>query len=414
MIDTPPPTSSRTARTAQSRTSYNPSCFPRNARITNLDLDITKKCNLRCVYCFKGDLAGMTRGTMPVAVARAAVDWLIDGSGGATYLNVNFLGGEPTLAWKSTIEELVPYAKRRAFAVGKTVQFGTTTNLTAITPEIVHFSAQWGMGWHLSIDGVPEIQLAQRLGGHVDLVARVEQAAKRILAYRGGFCARATFTPDYLDRLFDSYQYLRDLGFRNFGFACATQTLSERDARLWVEQNELIVDDVLARASGGVFLDYGLLTYVFKSLAGGPPPGTCGAGRGYLMIDQEGNIWPCHRWDGAAHDTKQEGQWCLGNIFQGTFNDKLHAELLGRQERLKVSKCATCDARRFCGHGCPAENLSETGSIAAPKDEYCQLIRGAARMLRVKYERCIKDGNANVLRYIDTLGETLPNKIGSR
>ena len=143
-----------------------PSCVPFDAPISNLDLDITKSCNLQCAYCFKGDLAGRSQESMPLDRAMAAVDWLLDVSRDVNYLNVNLRGGEPLMAFDDTIRRLVPYAKRRGLSRGKTVQFGITSNLTLVTPDIVEFTARWGMGWHLSIDGVPEVELSQRLAGN--------------------------------------------------------------------------------------------------------------------------------------------------------------------------------------------------------------------------------------------------------
>ncbi len=375
-----------------------PRCFPVNSGITNLDLDITKACNLRCVYCFKGELAGHAKPEMGVELAKAAIEWLIGVSRSATYLNVNLLGGEPTLAWP-VIEHLVPYAKRRGLSMGKTIQFGITSNLTLVTPDMLSFAQQWGMGWHLSIDGCPEVQLAQRFAGHSEHIGTIERVARAILSYKPGFCARATFTPPYFSKALDSFLYLRGLGFTNFGFAVSTQKLTAADRAVWLGQVGAIIDEVLALAATGEHLDYGLLTYTLRACDSGRTA-SCGAGRGYLMIDERGDIWPCHRFDGASAEGNFGTGWCLGNILTGEFDQEKHAWLLDRPWLRVRPQCIGCNVRSLCGGGCPAENLSEAGRVDRPREEYCQLIRDTRSLVLEKFQRCKKDGTAEQLLYL--------------
>jgi uncharacterized protein len=371
--------------------------------VTNIDLDVTKACNLQCVYCFKGDLAGRARDTMPLEHAMAAVDWLLDVSRGVDYVNVNLMGGEPLMAFEGTIDRLVPYAKRRGLSLGKTVQFGITSNLTLVTREIVDFSIRWGMGWHLSIDGVPDVELSQRLGNSKGLLERVEDAVRMILAYKPGFCARGTFIPENFSRMYDSLLYLRDLGFVNFGFAKSTQKFSPEQADVHLHELDRISDELIRRAENGEYLQYGAFCWFLKLLEneGRPTATGCGAGRGYVMVDQAGNLWPCHRFDGASSEVGQSESWCLGNIFSGEFDRGLHRSLLGRDAHRDKERCEACSLRFGCGGGCPAENLSEAGRFDLPRREVCDLLEREYEMLREKHQRIRRSGNPKLLEFID-------------
>jgi len=160
---------------------------------------------------------------MPLQVALTAIDWLIEASQDVRALNVNLIGGEPLLAWP-LIERLVPYAKRRAAQFGKRVQFGITTNLTLVDRRMVEFSRVWGIGWHCSIDGVPEVQNAQRPAADGGPSApAVERGARLILAVHPTACARVTVCPESARRLFDNFLYLERLGFVTFAFALAEE-----------------------------------------------------------------------------------------------------------------------------------------------------------------------------------------------
>ncbi|WP_157068119.1 radical SAM protein, partial [Desulfosarcina cetonica] len=60
--------------------------------IRYLILALTRRCNLRCVYCYNGD--GHDQADMPETVIRAAID-LVASSGQSFHLQLT--GGEPTL-----------------------------------------------------------------------------------------------------------------------------------------------------------------------------------------------------------------------------------------------------------------------------------------------------------------------------
>jgi uncharacterized protein len=113
----------------------NLAAVPTQTEIANIEFDITLDCNLRCRYCYKGEVQKIH---MPRQVAFDAIIWLIYASGNQKKLSVFFLGGEPLMNW-SLIKELIPFGVTRAKQHGKTLTFGMTTNCTLVTDEVVDF-----------------------------------------------------------------------------------------------------------------------------------------------------------------------------------------------------------------------------------------------------------------------------------
>jgi len=89
--------------------------------------------------------------------------------------------------------------------------------------------------------------------------------------------------------------------------------------------------------------------------------GGCGAGRFYLSIEPNGDIFPCVFF---PHDEEV----CLGNILSDDFNDLWqHHELLDKFRNKNILKghCGGCKSRNICG-GCRARAYNYFGDVLAP------------------------------------------------
>ena len=192
--------------------------LPAARSVHSLDLDVTEGCNLACGYCFKWQ---KKPGHMTEEAAKHAIDWLLEASGGSRDLKITLMGGEPLLRF-DLIQKIVPYGKLRARQQGKSLHFGCTTNCTHLTDEMLAFWKRFGMGFHCSIDGIPEVQNANRpfLGGGPSSAA-VEKNVPKILSYRPEVMARATISPFSVRSLFESAKYLAGLEFRSMTFKAA-------------------------------------------------------------------------------------------------------------------------------------------------------------------------------------------------
>jgi sulfatase maturation enzyme AslB (radical SAM superfamily) len=237
--------------------------------ITSLDLDITQRCNLSCIYCFKGKKERYENDVMSLNTALDSIDWLIESSNNSSDLYCAFMGGEPLMQF-DIIKEVVPYGKRKASLRNKSIQFSATTNMTLINDEIVSFFNDWGMGWHASIDGNKKVQNFQRpyLNGE-GTSGVIEKNIKKVLQYRPTCCARATITRSMINELYDSFLYLYDVGFINIAFAaCDTESWTKNDKENWRSQQEKIIEEIRRLFDKGIFVNYALTDFYFSWFAG--------------------------------------------------------------------------------------------------------------------------------------------------
>jgi len=358
-----------------------PDSLPGAHAVTNLDMDVTENCNLGCLYCFKGE---MYPRQMTPPMMRRALEWLLEAAGTAESVNCNFMGGEPLMRWKQ-IRDFVPWARRRARARGKRVTFSMTTNLTLFTDEIREFVDAYGFGVLMSIDGCPEVQDAQRPAKNgKPTSAIVERWARSMLNTRPGSHARSTIHPDYVERFAEGVDYLSGIGFKEISVSLSEyEDWTDGHFEALGDQFRIVEDMIFDRWVAGGELGLTVLRYYINHLirhrAAGQEdriqwnPQPCGAGRGYMMIDYTGDIWPCHRFDGADADAGAEGQFRLGNIMEGGFNDLLQRGFVDfDHRRFHKAACPSCPANPICGGYCPAANLSDTGSVYTPHDNYCR------------------------------------------
>lgn len=357
--------------------------------IFNIDLNVTENCNLKCIYCFRGEKRAVY---MSLAIAKRAVDWLLEASKGAQDLKVNLMGGEPLLCF-SMIRVLVPYAKLRARQMGKKIHFGCTTNCTLVTDEIIQFWKQNGMGFHCSIDGIPEIQDRNRpyANGYGSSRA-AEQGIKKILAYRPEVMARSTITPMTVPYITENVKYFISLGFKNMALKPAVNcdwtdnNLTELDA-----QFHKLTDFYIHLLNSGEEIDIEEYTKGFKSIAHPQKHDSvpCGAGRGALLIDANGDIWPCHRFGRhcAGHELM------MGKIFH-RFNNDLHRAFINYNFDADVEvDCIHCPASLSCHNFCYAECLEINNSLYKPNETHCKIKALFFRHLLRAYENLRSNKN---------------------
>jgi uncharacterized protein len=357
--------------------------------ITTIDLDLTVRCNLACDYCFKEK----TNADMSLTTAQDAVCWLIFASMDARRLLVNLIGGEPLLRF-DLIKQLVPFAKRRAFQHNKSIHFGLTTNGTILTEEIIEFWRHWGIGFHTSIDGCPA---AHNLHRHFPdgrpSSFLLERNLPKILALRPKTTARATVLPDTVKYLAQSFDYLIDMGYRSVAFVTGSYSQwSTQSVEEFREQFRLVLLRVVDMFHKGIFIklkffDEGCASLAGskKSQIGGP---ACGAGRGTVLIDVNGDIWPCHRWS-----KKREKDWRLGSIYQPTFNYESREFINSPKTADQIEDCRKCPASFICSGGCPAENLEDTDAIYNRHKMGCALAAATAELVREFHDTLFSEKN---------------------
>jgi len=339
-------------------------------------LDVAHDCNLACAYCFasQGSFGGRPR-LMTREGARAAVDFLIFASKGRKYLDVDFFGGEPLLAF-DTVKEAVTYARQRGREHGKEFRFTLTTNCTLLDDDKLVFLNGEAISLILSVDGRPEVHDAMRRfrDGRTSHAAVLERA-KRAVESRGGrdYYLRGTYTSRNLD--FDAdVRYLYEAGFRRLSLEPAVGEgegewgIREEDLRRMGQSYEALArfwadsarnEDPFEFYHFNLGLSGGLCRE--RRITG------CGAGYEYVAVAPDGEVYPCHQLVG-----KQE--YLLGTVSSGLTRLQLQRRFCQARVPHKEA-CAQCWARYLCGGGCHARSVLGGRDLTQPDPLSCRVMQ---------------------------------------
>ena len=384
--------------------------------LQTLVVNVTNQCNLACTYCYEygeDKIVDTENGKQPKfmseATAQEAVEFALRESRDNPRAHITFFGGE-TLMNFNVLKSTIAYARRRAAAVGKDVDFSLTTNATLLRPDVIEFLAEERVGVTISIDGPEEMQNKFRVFGNgAGSYAVAAPKIKALLARHRSrpIGARVTLTRQTLD-VGTIYRHLADeLGFWEVGFAPVT-TAPGRDYAI----SGGGFDHLLAqfRDLAGEYLDAALqnrhhgFSNVRETLQelhhGHAKAYPCGAGLGLMGVSTDGDVALCHRFAGSdAHK--------LGSVHDGVSWQR-QQDFLDTHHVSGKSDCATCWARSICAGGCYHEAHTRYGETTRPNLHYCEWIRGWTHTcLEIYGELAVR--NPDFLRQFDD--EEIPEKV---
>lgn len=129
-----------------------------------LGLEVTERCNLRCLYCVYNEANKESRihgkKNMEIDTAFAAIDYLKKHSSDSNEVSIVFYGGEPLLNLP-VIKNSIEYANK--IFTDQKVSFSMTTNATQITPEISRYLFNNNVSVKVSIDGPEDVHDRYRI-----------------------------------------------------------------------------------------------------------------------------------------------------------------------------------------------------------------------------------------------------------
>lgn len=339
--------------------------------LRSLSLNVSQGCNMSCSYCYADEgRFGKHARQMDSAVARKAVNRLLDSVPAGQDAVLGYMGGEPFLNGR-LIHEITPYAAEAAQKRGVRLRFSVTTNATLLRDKDAQLLACYPFSVAISLDGGRAENDARRRvragGSAYDKasagIARLLRPGQR----PGHISIRATVTPasgDLPDLLGD----LMGFGVDEVGFAPVLVSPNPRDEFApadfkgfldqMIECGEQCKSAILNRRR---YPFSNFETAMQEIARGSHRPYSCGAAAGYASVSAEGQISACHR-------TIDDPAFAIGDIDTG-LDDSRRAQFLSEKHVLKQSPCTTCWARFLCGGGCHHE-------VAARGRQSCDYIRG--------------------------------------
>lgn len=346
------------------------------AGVKALCLDVAHDCNLMCAYCFasQGRFGGKPVLMSP-ETGEAAVDFLLKTSRDRRYLDVDFFGGEPLMAF-DTVRHVVSYAREQGKRRGKEFRFTLTTNCTLLDDEKTRFLNSEGISLILSIDGRPSVHdLMRKLRSGGPSHAIAIDKARRIVDSRGGrdYFLRGTYTRHNLD--FDQdVRYLYDAGFRRLSLEPAVGdrkeewTIGEDDIpRVKQSYGRLAAFWADAKKAGDPFEFYHFNLGLTGGMCRERRVTGCGAGYEYVAVTPEGQVYPCHQMVG-------DPTYVMGNIATGISRPEMESAFY-RARIPSKPQCRTCWARYLCGGGCHARAIGANDDLLRPDPLSCLVVK---------------------------------------
>jgi radical SAM additional 4Fe4S-binding domain len=327
-------------------------------------LQVTQNCNLRCSYCAYTDGYYNRRHQnrkMDFETAKTAVDFLLEHSKGVPQVVVGFYGGEPLLEIE-LIKKVISYIEETY--VGKIVNYAMTTNGTLLTDDTVDYLVSKKFALTISLDGPKELHDKHRIfengeGSFEVIIKNVKRMFERHPDFSRNCRTNTVLTPDkdlkctedflllsdYLKQVGTSLSFLTDTGLDD-------NVIYDEEVLIAQRKNELnqmlaTVGLVLLDEKSDMIGDYtkqmekvwGVMSLGPINYEKGHPAGPCLVGSKRAFVDVDGNIYPCEK-------ISETEEMRIGNIKKGFDIDKVRKMInIGQYTE---NECKECWAFSFC------------------------------------------------------------------
>ena len=335
-----------------------------------VELLVTERCNLGCVYCLAGASAKMP--SMTEATAERAVD-LAFGMKEASVLGFEFSGGEPFLRF-DLMQHTVNYILNHPGRNGRKVYFSVQSNGTLLNRERVEWLLANNVTIGLSMDGEPWAQNQSRpmLGGGASYAALMRgvdllraagiRFGALVVLNRSNVRSAESLCRFLVEKEILSIKLnpVAFLGTARMNWD-ATGLSQEEVVRYFRELIDLLASGryPLVEANLHTMLQH----LVSKRRTTRCLRGHCGAGDTFQAISAAGTIYPCGR------STQSPGLQ-LGTVTDPSLRS-LSQPAAGNRHILQIRArrpetlegCSSCEYREFCQAGCSAQAFERYGTV---------------------------------------------------
>jgi uncharacterized protein len=342
-------------------------------------------CNLKCGYCYAWRNDANDPGTyMSWETAKQGVDFLVHRSGGRRELQVTFFGGEPLLNFP-VIKKIVEYCKEIEQNGKHHFCFELITNGTLLTSEITDYIADHQFLLFISLDGWQEMHNYNRpsLDGRDLHETILQNALYANSVYEKRKLPKIKIRANLTNRFSDLRKvaaYLESFGFTYIGIG-AIEPLPHSDPSgmsFSEEQMDVMSDtmtEMMMEAIDSLKNNRPIGCYIQRainktaiSVESRLLPGViCGVCRNTAIVDNQGNLFPCHRYAGMT-------AFQIGNIFSGIDKDQVITYYKKIASRA-IADCQDCWIRDFCAGGCPWSLSDKNGNIHSLSAKTCNRLR---------------------------------------
>lgn len=346
---------------------------PDKNRFTGLALEITRKCNLRCIHCYLA--AGEADKELTLSEIKALLRSARDTGG----ISIALGGGEPLI--RKDCIEIIEYAA----AEGLLISLGT--NATLVDKNLAKLLTKLPIKIQVSLDGATkETHDRIRGKGSFDLAVRgidnliSEGMKKDILIAFTPMKINVHEVPDIVD-----FALKRQIPVIQFPPLSSSGRAKERWQELRLSDDEMLwFWEFVLKRSKELRGKMDLLADCFSiNINNIGISHRCTIGTQF-RVDPEGYVYPCQCFHSGT-------EYCLGNIKEKSLKSMVYGQKIEElkktcfQRPLNIEKCSRCRWRNFCGAGCMGNAFESSGTILSP--ESCEVRnKWIERLFEVKLE----------------------------
>ena len=330
--------------------------------ISNFCLDITRRCNMECSYCFSRLHENLV---LDFNIVKKVCKYVI--SHADQVLEISFIGGgEPTLAFNELVK-IYNYVHKLASKEGIEVYGSIVTN-GVFNEKVLKWLIDRDFQITLSFDGPPEIQNKQRpLKGGLESYEIVASTLKKLQKFDANYEIRVTVTEESLPRMLDILKHFENLGVKKLWIKPAyIRSITGGGLSLEAFVKEFLKCFEYARKRN-INVLFSLSNLSLKENF----CGVCGAN---FVLTIHGYISACPGVidpEDPASETFFYGKVTRDGI--KIFRERL--EKLRNRKVYQIEACRNCFAKWICAGGCSLEALHINNSIFKPVKEICFLSR---------------------------------------
>lgn len=316
--------------------------------ITSLALDVAGRCNLNCVYCAE-------RATQPKRVSMSgetlqkAIDFLFKCSSRGIPVSVHLGSGEPLME-PLLVRQAGRSVKKLAKKQNRDFALYLTTNATLIDDEVQNWLIKDNWDIKVSLDGQAEIHDRYRVDENgKGTFERIKKVVKNL----------SQFIPEQLSttsvithgtNFYNVFYGIAGMGVKHIELIPVAERIG---SSIILDDNDVsnyrdFVYDYAFRLAGGEELprlnSFAKRVHQVMGYRNSRIP--CGAGRNFLGVGPDGDLYPCFRFIGQEN-------YRLGHIETGPEPKKVKWFIQrGGRSYEKRDSCKDCWAAGLCGGPC--------------------------------------------------------------
>jgi len=319
-----------------------------------LSFTVTRLCNLNCVYCYFPNKGNKS-------ITKEIVDFIIPEyfkffTKGIDHVRFLLSGGEPLLE-KDLVFYIMEQGQDFAQRYGKSISYTLDSNGVLLTKQVVDKLLPYDVYVMSSIDGDAKIHDAQRPflhsdeGSHKVVVENVAYALKVLGPEK--VAVRFTVLPSGIHRLYETFRYFYDFGFKIIDFAPNYEiTWLDEQMRTFASEVFKVASFVMKTGVNNKLIN----NYMNWHLGNGNMVSAYGHPCGIIpTVDTNGDFYACHRFI-------DNHKFYLGDYtnFPGIIASirNLSGKYIDYWKKYGVYGMASCPANNVC-RGCHPFHVSD-------------------------------------------------------